>query len=506
MSITSWPPRWLTAVPEDVDSRGDEVAMFIESFVTLTKDSVAGSVGHPLELRDWQHELLRQMFALNPDGSFKHRTLYLGMARKNGKSSLASGIGLWSLFMHDEGGETYSCAATKDQARITFNDARKLIESDPELAGLCKVYRDAIELPSTGSVWRVLASESFSAEGLNASCVIFDEIHALPDRSMWDVMQLSMASRKQPLMIATTTAGEKADSTGHDSTAFQLYQYLQKVSRGEVKDDTFFGAWWEADPEADHRLESSWRAANPGFGDLNDPKDFEAMVMRTPESEFRTKRCNQWVSSSEAWLPTGAWEKLANPQPETEEDEWILGFDGSWSNDSTALVACRIPKTEEDKAYIRTIKVWEKQPTDDQSWRVPTFEVEEAIIAYCQNHLVREVVFDPPRWTRTMAMLDELGLPVVAFSTSSAARMIPACQEFYDAVTESRIDHDGDPILTRHLSNSVIKSDRFGRRITKESGSSPRKIDAAVAAVIAHSRAIARLNTEPEPTPSIILL
>jgi phage terminase large subunit-like protein len=75
--------------------------------------------------------------------------------------------------MHDEGGETYSCASTKDQARITFNDARKLIEADPELKDMCKVYRDAIELPSTGSIWRVLASESFASEGLNASCVIF---------------------------------------------------------------------------------------------------------------------------------------------------------------------------------------------------------------------------------------------------------------------------------------------------------------------------------------------
>jgi phage terminase large subunit-like protein len=127
------------------------------------------------------------------------------MGRKNGKSSLATGIGLWSLFMHDEGGETYSCAATKDQARITFNDARKLIEASPDLSSMTKLYRDAIELPLTGSVWRVLASESFGAEGLNGSCVIFDEIHALGDRKMWDVMQLSMASRKQPLMISTTS-------------------------------------------------------------------------------------------------------------------------------------------------------------------------------------------------------------------------------------------------------------------------------------------------------------
>ncbi len=201
--MSSWPPAWLTPIPENAESRGPEIAEFIENFVTLTKDSVAGKVGQSIHLDDWQKELLRQSFVLNPDGSFKHRTIYWGMGRKNGKSSIAAGVGLWSLFMHDKGGETYSCAATKDQARITFNDARKLIDGNSDLSSMTKVYRDAIELPANGSVWRVLASESFGAEGLNASCVIFDEIHALPDRKMWDVMQLSMASRNQPLMIAT---------------------------------------------------------------------------------------------------------------------------------------------------------------------------------------------------------------------------------------------------------------------------------------------------------------
>ena len=371
---------------------------------------------------------------------------------------------------------------------------------------MCNVYRDAIELPATGSIWRVLASDSFSAEGLNASCVIFDEIHALQNRSMWDVMQLSMASRKQPLMIATTTAGQKTDSTGHDSTAYQLYQYAQKAARGEIEDPSFFAAIWEAPPEADHRDRSAWVDGNPGFGDLNSESDFQAMVMRTPEAEFRTKRCNQWVNSAEAWLPTGAWAQLEQADEHQESDEFILGFDGSWSNDSTAIIGVRLPRNEEDKPHVFMIRIWEKQPTDDASWRVPTNEVEDTIIQFCQEHIVREVAFDPPRWTRTMDVLDELGIPVTKFHTNQATRMVPACQEFYDAVTEQRLTHDGDPVLARHLDNAVIKSDRFGRRITKESGNSPRKIDAAVAAVVAHSRAIARLEPDTTPTPSIIIL
>jgi len=494
--MSSWPPAWLTPIPENAQSRGPEVAEFIENFVTLTKDSVAGRVGQPIKLEDWQKELLRQSFVLDENGNFKHRTIYWGMGRKNGKSSIAAGVGLWSLFMHDQGGETYSCAATKDQARITFNDARKLIDGNPDLSSMTKVYRDAIELPATGSIWRVLASESFGAEGLNASCVIFDEIHALPDRKMWDVMQLSMASRKQPLMIATTTAGQKTDSSGQDSTAFSLYQHLKRVATQETPDPTFFGAWWEAQAEADHRIEQSWQDANPGYGVLNSKEDFEAMVRRTPEAEFRTKRCNQWVSSMNAWLPAGRWELLGQPLELDPDTPVIVGFDGSFNGDCTALTYCTIP-SDDTLPHIGLIRVWEKKPEDTDDWRVSTQEVEDEIIQFCQSYNVKEIACDPFRWQRTMEAMQDLGLPVVEYNSSSPSRMVPACSKLYTAVTEGNLTHDNNPTLARHLSNAVIKTDRIGPRIVKEHRGSPRKIDAAVAAVIAFDRAtVGRVEAE----------
>jgi phage terminase large subunit-like protein len=499
--MKGWPPRLITPIPEKAESRGEEVGEFIEAFVTLTKDSIAGSVGEPIHLFDWQRELLRQMFILNPDGTFRHRTIYVGVGRKNGKSALAAGIGLWSLFMHDRGGETYSCAATKDQARITFNDARKLIEGNSELSAVANVYRDAIEIPSTGSIWRVLASESFGAEGLNASCVIFDEIHALPDRRMWDVMQLSMASRKQPLMIATTTAGVKKDSTGQDSTAYDLYNYLKRVSSGEQKDETFFGAWWEADADADHRSEQAWKDGNPGYGSLNSPEDFQAMVARTPEAEFRTKRCNQWVSSQTAWLPAGSWDELKSEREVSPDDEIILGFDGSFSGDCTVLVACVIPKTEEEKPFLWLVKEWEKDLTiHDDQWRVDIQEVEETIMNFVQKYpKTREVACDPFRWQRSMEVLADRGIPIVEWPSTSPKRMVQACAKFYDAVTGGTLEHDGSPVLTRHLDNAVTKIDNLGIRIVKENRHSPRKIDAAVAAVIAFDRAVSSRMEEMVP-------
>jgi phage terminase large subunit-like protein len=491
----------LTPTDLQYGSKGADAIDFINTFVTLTKDSVAGNAGQLIKLRPWQEQLLTETLALDKNGLFATRTALIGLARKQGKSALMTGVGLWFLFNGDDGGEVYSCAAEKEQARITFGDARKIIEREPELAAMCNIYRDVIEVPSTGSIWRVLSAEAYSKEGLNASAVIFDEVHALPNRELWDVMQLSMASRKQPMMLATTTCGVKSDSTGQDSTAYQLYQYGQKVARGEVIDPTFKMFWWEAPLDADHKLESTWMLANPGYGDLNSKADFESMVKRTPEAEFRTKRCNQWVSSQNAWLPAGLWETLADKDIVVDDlAEIVLGIDGSFSGDTTAIVGVTVPKTRDDKPHVFLVKAWEKQADDLDDWRVDTLEVEQTLIDFCQTHPnVKELAFDPFRWQRSMAVLQDLGLPVVEFPSTSARRMVGACQKVFDSVTEATLTHDGDPLLARHLDNCVLKIDNLGQRIVKESRNSPRKIDAGVAFVIAYDRATSKLETMALP-------
>jgi phage terminase large subunit-like protein len=497
----SWPPAWVTPSELKFGSKGADAVDFINTFVTLTKDSIAGNAGEPIQLRGWQEKLLEETLELDELGLFKKRTAVWSMGRKNGKSALVTGLGLWFLINGDEGGEVYSCAAEKEQARITFGDARKIIEREPELAGLCNIYRDVIEVPSTGSIWRVLSAEAYSKEGLNASAVIFDEAAALKDRAMWDVMQLSMASRRQPMMLATTTCGVKSDSSGQDSTAYQLYQYGQKVARGEIVDPSFYMAWWEAPADSDHRLEETWVKANPGYGDLNSKADFESMVKRTPEAEFRTKRCNQWVNSQNTWLPAGVWDTLADLDVVVGEfDEIVLGIDGSFSGDTTAIVGVTVPKSRDDKPHVFLVKAWEKQADDLDDWRVDTLEVEQTLIAFCQSHPnVKELAFDPFRWQRSMAVLQDLGLPVVEFPSTSPRRMVAACSKVFDSVTEATLTHDGNPLLARHLDNCVLKIDNIGPRIVKESRNSPRKIDAGVAFVIAYDRATSKLETMALP-------
>jgi phage terminase large subunit-like protein len=497
--ISGWPPRWVTPVSNDQikNSLGWEVTDFINSMCIQTKDTVAGRSGQPLVVRKWQENLLTSIFAVREDGMLKHRTALVGMSRKNGKSALSSGIALWGLFMGEKGGEIYSCAADRDQARIVFGDAKRMIEAEPELADRAKLYRDAIEIPETGSVYRVLSSEAFTKEGLSPTLVVYDELHAAPNRELFDVMTLGMGARRQPLLLAITTAGVKADSTGQDSVAYSLYQYGQKVSRGEVTDPSFFMAWWEAPADSDHRDPETWKLANPAFGDLNAIEDFESAVKRTPEAEFRTKRTNAWVSSQQAWLPTGSWEKLENKRKVQENTKIVLGFDGSFSGDASVVVGV----TLEDNPHVFLIDAWEKQPTDTDDWRVDALEVEASIMQACKTYDVKEIACDPFRWQRTMQVLQDAGLPIVEWPSTSAARMVPACAKFYDAVASEKLSHDGNPLLTRHISNAVIKTDRLGPRIVKEHRSSLRKIDAAVAAVIAFDRATVSRIEAPALVP-----
>lgn len=492
--MSNWPPTWLTPVNKKWIELGDGdyAVEFAEAFGTIGRDGIAGRAGQALELRDWQKNLLRNLYARDKDGGLIAQTALIGMPRKNGKSALSSaGVALYSLIAEGvEGGEVIVAAAEKEQARLVFSEAKRMVETS-ELSEMVQVYKDSIFVPETNSVMKVVSAEAYSKEGYNPHRVILDELHAHKTRDLFDVFSLAMGNRgKIAQLLAITTAGTKSDSTGRDSIAYTLYQYGQKVARGEVVDPSFFMAWWEAPSDLDHHNPEAWRIANPGFDDLVAATDFESAVRRTPEAEFRTKRLNQWVSSQQAWLPAGLWDSCADEFEWSPDEEYVLGFDGSFSNDSTAIVAVTIPKDDE-LPKVKLVKVWEKDfDKDDDSWRVNIADVEETILNWVrENPLVREIACDPFRWQRSMQALMESGLPIVEYNTGYLKHMIPATAKVFDAVVEKQLIHDGNPTLARHLDNCIIKSDAKGTRVTKEHNNSKRKIDAAIAFIIAFDRA-----------------
>ena len=484
--IDGFPPRWLTKVAEaDLKrSRGNDIADFAEALCKITKDSIAGHAGQDLIFRPWQRELTRQLFAVKADGTFRHRVGLIGLPRKNGKSAWLSAVALESLVLGAQGGEIYSCAAEKEQAKIVFNTAKEMVRLHPELSELLTVYKDTIHNPKTGSVYRALSSDAFSKEGLNPTLVCFDELHAQPNRELFDVMSLAMGARIEPMLVAITTAGVKTDNSGKDSICFSLYEYGKRIALGEVDDPSFFFAWWEANNDNDYRDQLSWKEANPGFGDIVAADDFSSAILRTPEAEFKTKRLNIWSSTSDTWLPHGAWDALADDREISDGVDVVLGFDGSFNGDCTAIVAV----TVEEVPHIFPVAVWEKPDEADASWQVPVLEVEDAIRAAATRWQVLEIACDPYRWARTFQVLDDEGLPVVTFP-QTASRMTPATTRFFEACVNKQITQNGDARLARHIGNAQLRIDNRGSRLAKEAKGSKRRIDLAVSSVMALERA-----------------
>ena len=483
-----WPPRWLTPLdPADLErSLGDVVADFAEALVPIAKDSLGGLSGEPLVFREWQRNLLRHMLSRKADLSFTHRFFLVGVARKNGKTALASTLPIFFGLYGDKGGEILSAANEREQAKLVFSHARRAVELSPELGEQIKLYRDAMEFKGTGTVYKAISAEAYSKEGLNASLVLYDELAAAPNRELFDVLSLSMGARRSPLFVAITTAGQKVDTTGVDSIAYSLYQLAKRRIAGESDDASLGMAWWEASEDA-YTDEAKWADGNPGLlgaVPILSLDDLSSAKRRTPEAEFRTKRLNQFTSTATAFLPNGAWEACADSTLSlSKDDPIVLAFDGSFSNDSTAICACRIS----DKALF-VLGHWERALDADLSWRVPVEEVEARMLEICKQYTVTEITCDPFRWQRSMEAWLQMGLPITEFS-QSPARMVPATSAMYDAVVNGNLRHTGDPRLARHAAAATPYFSRNGLMVRKEARQSNRKIDLFVAAIMAHSRA-----------------
>lgn len=482
-------PRYETPVDQAAIQAGDgpQVLEFARAFGRIHKDSIGGKVGEHIHWLPWEVRVIERIYARDPQtGRRLHRRYMLGVARKNGKTALLAVLALYGLLLEADGAEVFSCAAEREQAKLVFNAAKRMVEMEPELSAILKVYRDAIEFPETGSVYKALSAEAFTKEGLSPTFVAFDELHALPDRSLYDVMSLAMGARRDPLMVIVTTAGVMVDRFGQPTVCNQLYEYGKRVASREIEDKTFGMSWYqpdnlEADP-ADHKARLQ---ANPSLGVVLDPDDLDsALPPATPENEYRTKRLNCWVTGAQSWLPFGVWPKCAKPERKVSQtEEVVLAFDGSWTNDSTALVGCTV-----EGKHIFKVRAWERPP-EAQAWVVPEGEVQEAVRKALADYNVVELVCDPSYWRKQMQdWADDLDAPVVEFPPHMVSLMTPATREFYTAAIQGNLSHDGDPGLARHIGNAVIKEDMRGARIVKQAQGL--KIDLAVAAVMAHSRAL----------------
>lgn len=429
----------------------------------------------PLKLRTWQQELVGSVL----DAEVQPRTAGWMLPRGQGKSSLMAAWGLYELF---EGGEAATiCVVAVDerQAGIIFNIARRMVELDEHLARRVVVYKERLEIPSRGAEFHVLPAEPKRLEGLNYSLAVLDEA-GVANRDSYEVLTLAQGKRLRSTLVCIGTPGPKLD----DQVLLDLRQ-----SAAENPEDTSL-VWREFSAAGfeDHPVDCRhcWELANPALDDFLHRDAMVALLPpKTRESTFRRARLCQLASDTDgAFLPPGVWDGLSTGRPVPDGAEVVLALDGSFSDDTTALLLGTVSPTP----HFDTLRVWER-PRGEEDYRVPVAEVEQSIRDSCRRWRVVEIIADPFRWTRTLQALESERLPVVEFP-HSPARLTAATGDLYSAAVNGKMSHSGDARLAAHVAAAVIREDARGIRLDKASRArSARKIDLAACLVMAHSRA-----------------
>lgn len=437
---------------------GRQFARFCKAFLRQSKGRWAGK---PLVLEPWQHAIISTMLMRDPATARRIYTeVLLGLPRKNGKSTLCSAIALYFLIfegtLHDAGAEVYSAAASKDQAKIVFSEAKKMVLSSPHLKDACQVYRDAIVVKDTGAIYRVLSADGRLQHGLNPSCVIIDELHAHRDPELYYALTTGSGAREEPLVVSITTAG-------HDLGSVCGEVYL----RGLKGDDPSLLFHWlgVADDELDDH--DAWKAANPAS--WLSQEYLVKQAKSVPAAVFQRLHLNRWTRAEELWLPKGAHAANNVDVRLHDADEVYLGVDMGRKHDTAAVAIIGPPKPDVDGHDRRPIEAMTWGAWPDPSKPPPTaherisgdripFDLVEDFIRDCHRRFtVREVAFDPWRFDRSAETLMGEGVNMVEFPQTNE-RMAPASQGLFDAVVEGRLAHDGDPILAAHMEAATAKS------------------------------------------------
>ena len=477
-SQATWSTKRLTGSDDAAD-----VVDFARTFLHVDKGMRAGE---PLVLVQWQVDLMHALYERRVDGRRRYRRALIGLGRKNGKSLLGSLVALHGLVEGGMGAEVYAAAGDRQQARIVFETAKQQVLRSSALSGICKVYRDAIAVPATGAVLRVLSSDAKLQQGLSPSTVVFDELHVQRDADLWDALTLGSGARLDPMTVAITTAGYDLESL-----CGKMYQYGKRVVSGEVDDEAFGFWWWEASADCQLGDEQQWLLANPNLAyGLIDREDFAVAVKQTSESAFRRYRLNQWTRSVESWLPVGSWEACVSTRALDLALPVYVGIDMALKHDSIAVVIAQ----PQDGVVVTRAKIW--YPSDAP---LDVAAVESHLRELHSIYDVREFAYDPAYFQRSAEMLVDDGLPMVEFP-QSRTRMIPACGNAFELIVNQRVAHDGSPQFTDQVLSAAQRMTDEGWRLSK--GKSKRKIDAAIALCIALDRAT--LSSKISATPSVV--
>lgn len=486
------------------------------AFIQNLKHTKGKWDGKPFFLLPWQEQIVRDIFGIvNAEGKRQFRSAYIEIPKKNGKSELAAAIALYLLYGDGEASaEVYSCANDRSQASIVFDVAKRMVEKSPALLKRSKIAAATKRIVNyrNAGFYQVLSAETGTKHGLNISGLVFDEIHAQPNRKLYDVMTKGSGdAREQPLFFIITTAG-----TDKESICYELHTKALDIMNGRKIDHSFYPVIYGLSDEDDWNDEANWYKANPSLGytiSIDRVRDAYRDALENPAEEnvFKQLRLNIWTNSTVVWIPEHIYERgnLPIKSAELEGRDCYAGLDLSSTSDITALVLVFPPRTEHEK-YIVLPFFWLPEETLELRCRrdhvlydvwqrqgyILTTEgnvihygfIERFIERLGEKYHIIEIAYD--RWNATQMVqnLEDMGFTMVPFG-QGFKDMSPPSKELYKLLMEGNINHGGNPVLKWMAQNVVMRQDPAGN-IKPDKERSVEKIDGIVALIMGLDRCI----------------
>lgn len=489
-------------------------------FINSLKHTKGKWRGVPFDLLPWQDKIISDVFGtVKENGYRQYNTAYIEIPKKNGKSEIAAAVALYLTCADMEwGAEVYGCASDRQQASIVFDVAVDMIDQCPALKKRVKPIMSVKRLvyKPRNSYYQVLSSEAFTKHGLNVHGVVFDELHAQPNRDLYDVMTKGSGdARTQPLFFLITTAG-----TDRNSICFEVHQKAVDILEGRKFDPTFYPVIYGIPDEADWTDEANWYKSNPSLGhtiDIEKVRNACNSAKDNPAEEnlFRQLRLNQWVKQSLRWMPMDKWDacnEVIDPSILIGR-ECYAGLDLSTTLDLTAFVLVFPPRHENEKYIILPFfwipednlkqrvrrdhvpyDVWQaKGHINTTEGNVVDYRViERDILQLASKYVIKEIAYDRYNATQIILNLQDEGLTMIPFG-QGFKDMSPPTKEIYTLVLKKQLLHNNHPVLRWNFDNVHVETDS-AENIKPSKKFSTERIDGAVATVMALDRAVRNKN------------
>ncbi|MBU1076763.1 MAG: terminase large subunit [Spirochaetes bacterium] len=469
-----------------------------------------------IKLEPWQSFIYTTVFGwMKKDENRRFRTVYIEVPRKNSKSTMSSGAGLFMLTADNEpGSEVYSAATTRDQARIVFDTSQKMARQEKDLRERFGVQVNAhnINVIETASKFEPLSAEGNSLDGLNVHCGIIDELHAHKTRQVFDVIETGTGARIQSLLWLITTAG--SDRSG---ICYEQRTYLTKILENITEDDTYFGIIYTIDDGDEWTDPKIWAKANPNYNVSVYPDDIarlckKATQMPSAQNNFLTKRLNIWVNADTAWMNMLSWDKCADHSLKIEAFEkkpCIIGVDLASKVDMAvmaqlfhenghyhAFLHYYLPEETAENNTNSQYSGWSRQGllTLTPGAVIDFTYIEDDLRDLSKRFAVKEIPYDPFQATEFSTRMANEGFPMIEMRPTVLNFSEPM-KQLEALVLDSKFHFNGDPILTWMISNVVCHLDNkdniYPRKERQEN-----KIDGVVATLMALNRWLANQPKE----------